>query len=684
MSGIQGALKFWLEFNVNEFQRDLDSEGQAVARRQDESDASRKKLVDLSRDFKKTSSEEVRHKVAPLLKSFQGEVDSLSRRSLSAETAFLSAYKRIIAIPDPIPVLEQALGQQQRLQQSQDHEIEVKQLRETLQEYNAEFAHVKNQEGTIQKLREQLRELEDMIEGRAAAKVSEKSAELVRTFEEKEKSIQAKMEETLQKLSQTEQRAATMQSALEATQSELFELKNKYDEDAVAKSAELDILMTDLERANQRAAAMEKELEKAQQGRAVNTSLLQVSSDRIELEMELQARDKEITGLVQDTQRLQSSLTRLREASSAQTSALEDQLASRSTAIAQLEEKVNLQRDYDEIKRELSVIKMIEFSTSAQSFDAPQSREATDVAPSKPLEVLLLEKNRALQNENMSLKLELSELREHFTSLEQQHRASLQSLQEQKTLIAQLESDLSQVQPFLAASVEGQEPVASAQIMSNALRDVEPDRAKVTMPDDVMGGASSLLPIVSSQRERFKQRNVELEAECHQQKQTISVLQREVDTIRGDNVKLYEKIKFLQSYPGTRKTVDDHDALSRYSSQYEANLDPFSAFGMKERQRRYTQLSGIDKATLVLGRFILSNKVARIVTFCYAVCLHLLVFLVISRILYADSCENATFMQCAQLFSEHMQLYHPDNAKEVMDSLGHVPLHAKLPPVGHG
>ena len=65
-------------------------------------------------------------------------------------------------------MLEQALGQQQRLQQSQDHEIEVKQLRETLQEYNAEFAHVKNQECTIQKLREQLKELEDRIEGRAA------------------------------------------------------------------------------------------------------------------------------------------------------------------------------------------------------------------------------------------------------------------------------------------------------------------------------------------------------------------------------------------------------------------------------------------------------------------------------------------------------------------------------------
>lgn len=34
------------------------------------------------------------------------------------------------------------------------------------------------------------------------------------------------------------------------------------------------------------------------------------------------------------------------------------------------------------------------------------------------------------------------------------------------------------------------------------------------------------------------------------------VLQREVDSLRGDNVKLYEKIKFLQSYPGTVCAID--------------------------------------------------------------------------------------------------------------------------------
>ena len=71
------------------------------------------------------------------------------------------------------------------------------------------------------------------------------------------------------------------------------------------------------------------------------------------------------------------------------------------------------------------------------------------------------------------------------------------------------------MQPFLAVGMENKEPTntpTSAEIMSEALRDVETDRAKVGVPGDGVGGASSLLPIVSSQRERFKQRNIELEA----------------------------------------------------------------------------------------------------------------------------------------------------------------------------
>lgn len=52
-------------------------------------------------------------------------------------------------------------------------------------------------------------------------------------------------------------------------------------------------------------------------------------------------------------QRLQSSLTRLREASSAQVSALEEQVAARDATIAHLESTVTSQGDYEEMKREL-------------------------------------------------------------------------------------------------------------------------------------------------------------------------------------------------------------------------------------------------------------------------------------------------------------------------------------------
>lgn len=118
------------------------------------------------------------------------------------------------------------------------------------------------------------------------------------------------------------------------------------------------------------------------------------------------------------------------------------------------------------------------------------------------------------------MKLELC-FADHFSSLQSQHSEALQNTQDQKTLIAQLEADLSRVQPYLAVRGEGEGMASSAptsaEIISEVLRDVEPDGTRSGadaggMPGDVVGGATSLLPIVSSQRERFKQRNIELEA----------------------------------------------------------------------------------------------------------------------------------------------------------------------------
>ncbi len=101
---------------------------------------------------------------------------------------------------------------------------------------------------------------------------------------------------------------------------------------------------------------------------------------------------------------------------------------------------------------------------------------------------------------------------EHYSFLQQEHNDTLQTAQDQKTLIMQLEKDLSNVQPYLPTG-DGATQTATlpAVIMSEALRGSTAISASGNA-EMTTGGAESLLPIVSSQRERFKQRNAELEA----------------------------------------------------------------------------------------------------------------------------------------------------------------------------
>ena len=87
---------------------------------------------------------------------------------------------------------------------------------------------------------------------------------------------------------------------------------------------------------------------------------------------------QQISRLVDDTQRLQSNLSRLREASSAQVRSLEEQLVQKTELIASLELSLAGQSDYQELKRELSVIKMVEFSTASSSSSSATAGQAND------------------------------------------------------------------------------------------------------------------------------------------------------------------------------------------------------------------------------------------------------------------------------------------------------------------
>ncbi|XP_039099443.1 protein CASP isoform X7 [Hyaena hyaena] len=666
-ANVGSMFQYWKRFDLQQLQRELDATATVLANRQDESEQSRKRLIEQSREFKKNTPEDLRKQVAPLLKSFQGEIDALSKRSKEAEAAFLNVYKRLIDVPDPVPALD--LGQQLQLKVQRLHDIETEnqKLRETLEEYNKEFAEVKNQEVTIKALKEKIREYEQTLKNQAETIALEKEQKLQNDFAEKERKLQETQMSTTSKLEEAEHKVQTLQTALEKTRTELFDLKTKYDEEITAKADEIEMIMTDLERANQRAEVAQREAETLRGQLSSANHSLQLASQiqkapdveqaievltRSSLEVELAAKEREIAQLVEDVQRLQASLTKLRENSASQISQLEQQLSAKNSTLKQLEEKLKGQADYEEVKKELSILKSMEF--------APSEGAGTQDA-SKPLEVLLLEKNRSLQSENAALRISNSDLSGRCADLQVHVTEAMATAAEQRDLIARLEQDLSTIQSIQRPDAEGAaehglqkipEPIKEA----TALFYGPSAPASGTIPE---GQVDSLLSIISSQRERFRARNQELEAENRLAQHTIQALQSELDSLRADNIKLFEKIKFLQSYPGRSGSSDDTEL--RYSSQYEERLDPFSSFSRRERQRKYLSLSPWDKATLSMGRLVLSNKIARTIGFFYTLFLHCLVFLVLYKLAWSESMERDCATFCAKKFADHLHKFHEND-----------------------
>ncbi|RVE51248.1 hypothetical protein evm_004052 [Chilo suppressalis] len=87
------------------------------------------------------------------------------------------------------------------------------------------------------------------------------------------------------------------------------------------------------------------------------------------LETELAAKEKEIAQLVEDVRRLQASLSALQEAHSQQLQRLEERLDEKKQHIARLEARLDTQRDYDDIKREISMLRSLDLSGGERSLE---------------------------------------------------------------------------------------------------------------------------------------------------------------------------------------------------------------------------------------------------------------------------------------------------------------------------
>ncbi|KAM4827675.1 homeobox protein cut-like 2 [Thomomys bottae] len=366
---VGSALRGWRP-DLRRLQKELNSVASELCARQ-ESKPSHKHLIELRREFKKNVPEEIREMVAPVLKSFQAEVVSLSKRSQEAETAFLSVYKQIIEAPDPVSTFEVGCSLDPSSHPRGDPHASWKR--------HPECPLPKEQRDRLCLPGPTLTEGSHVPGSHGKAHLTD--ALLHRNEAEKQKGLQEAQLTLAARLGEAEEKIKVLHTALKATQTELLELRRKYDEEAASKADEVGLIMTNLEKANQRAEAAQREVESLREQLAsVNSSLRLAccspqgpSGDKVSfalcsgprLEAALASKDREILRLLRDAQHLRHSLQELEEASANQIADLERQLAAKSEAIEKLEGKLRAQSDYEEIKTELSILKAMKLASSS-------------------------------------------------------------------------------------------------------------------------------------------------------------------------------------------------------------------------------------------------------------------------------------------------------------------------------
>ncbi|MBN3309347.1 CUX2 protein, partial [Amia calva] len=367
---------------------DFDKGQIVMARRLGQSISKTAALVGCS--WSAVCSQEVREMVAPVLKSFQAQVVALNKRSKEAESAFLGVYKQLIEAPARLwPLHTHALGP--------ERVSPARGVRETAcPVYTCLPRHKPVATHTGAPVERGLPQHPLPLQSQEKDKPFN-SAPQERGTEEVEIALAAR-------LGEAEEKIKALHSALTTTQTELLDLRCKYDEETASKAEEVGLIMTNLEKANQRTETAQREVERLREQLATANSAIHLgchpaegSSEEKEcggqgarVEAALAAKDREILRLIEDVQKLQATLQELQESSANQIAEMECQLANKTEAIERLEAKLKSQVDYEEIKTELSILKAMKLGSANGS----SSRDS-----SKAEEALLLDKDSFLPSQ---------------------------------------------------------------------------------------------------------------------------------------------------------------------------------------------------------------------------------------------------------------------------------------------
>ncbi|KAL4109345.1 hypothetical protein PRIC1_001046 [Phytophthora ramorum] len=673
------VLQFWKAFDLDSKRLQLDAQGSTMKSEKDASVRSRKKLAETTKHFRRLGTDADKAAGAgPLLKAYQEEIDHLTRRAKFSENAFFQLYKGLYAAPDPAPALALVASSSFGTEDLTD---ENKKLKRELKEYEAEFASLKNQDITIRNLEEQVaaaaREQEDAVHQQVERRTRDLEGQLENArleWAQQRRDYERQLETSRAELREAFARMDAMQSDLFAHKQRSGLARNALDAEMEAISQE-SLLSQTLQLEN---AQLKKQLDELLSAstsseifEARSSALPSADTDAgetLQSAREMQAeQDAVVAALRQEVFRLKESQVTAGAAIANEAarlkSALDDALEVKKDLEAQLAARPTIEK-FHEVTRKLRVLQQLEYnivddddekngraSVDAEENETAEGLEAATVEVEKilvsrvrRLEHSLQECERALQARTSSLQKAQSELHERDAKI-----------REQATLIRNLEENVAALEKARRNRSSG---VIVGDIGSEILMDAMEDQFTGTSSSSRGGGPaaaavdaassnsttssdSKMLEIVRGQRDRFRERMKELQSEKNRVEELAQSYKSTVARLETDNMQLYHKIRYLQSYGADSKSAGSRvkpnfsaledgsggasDVEARYRGMYEEKMNPFVQFNKMENQQRFTNLNPVDKILLTSAKLLLGHRITRNMAFGYILLLHFLV-----------------------------------------------------------
>ncbi|QPG72963.1 hypothetical protein FOA43_000267 [Brettanomyces nanus] len=671
------ALESWSIIDLPGLQKQLDKYALEFQDYQKQSLLDRKHLASKTKSFKKLPSEEKVNEIKPLLKSYQKEIDDLAKKNKNVDNAFFQFYRVIVEAPDPKSLLQMSLDAVSSMPELEKVKEENRQLEEKLLGF-ADYEQIKANNAKLE---------EELIKA-GISKVKAKDDEWQVILEEKQKNwdeekkdYQRNVDVLKKQIEDMKINEEMMKLKIDNKNKALRELDEDYEageevenwkeskyvevedgnastslsssanvQQRAASNIEIQILNRDVESLKLRIMELEKRNEElrreaslAKSGTANEKTIQAIKKRTSELESENSVLTARLEHERQVVDRLTANITAVNDTNDKNVQRL-------MTELDWLKNYKSQTRDYDEIKKELEVLRQIEFGDE----DDVRQKEDQDPASvtsdaSSGVDSAIVQRNKKLNKEVIEYRSENEDLHKKYDELSSQLKDSVDQLKESRQINEKLENDLENLDSS-ASAAGNKDRWETMSMISSIASSPMGDNGKISPATSIARGLggnagagimdpnrslqdSSILPIITQQRDRFRMKNKELEEEAKKQFGKIVDLKREVRTLKSDNKDLYERIRFMEYHQATLKGADQVDTGSiddvenRYKESYETQLHPIEKFRRMESKRISSRLSPFERVFIQVTKLILSTKYTRWLFAFYCLGLHFLVLI---------------------------------------------------------